>query len=256
MHYLQKFKTSILWKKISYSYLYQQVRFPRQLEEKKKEFKFYHNLLGNKNRLIFDIGANSGEKAAVFKKLAKNVVCFEPYPYSVRTLKSRFIWSNVKIIPIAISDKVSWSQMYVVKGFETLNSINSKQLKEVIKPVANGRDISTISVPTETLDMAIKKFGTPDYIKIDVEGNEKEVIAGLSIPIRFLSFENCTPNFLEEGFASIEHLENISKGNALFNIYNNGKFIFHEFSASDLIKNHLKCHSYPAAEIFCFSNNF
>ena len=254
MGYLQKFKTSILWKKISYSDLYQQIRFPMHLEETRKELKFYKDLLGNKNKLIFDIGANSGEKAAIFKKLAKTVVCFEPYPFSVRTLKSRFAWSNVKIIPIAISDKVSVSQMYVVEGLETLNSINSKQLTEVIKPVANGKNISTISVPTETLDMAIEKFGNPEYIKIDVEGNEKEVIAGLSKPVRFLSFENCTPNFLDEGIASIEHLENISDGKALFNIYDSGSFLFPYYSSPDLIKDHLKKSNYGAAEIFCFTS--
>lgn len=254
MQYLQRFTTSILWKKISYSDLYQQVRFPTHLKESKNELQFYRNLIGSQNKLIFDIGANSGEKAAIFKKLAKTVVCFEPYSYSVRTLKSRFAWSNVKIVPIAISDKASFSEMYVVEGLETLNSINCKQLVEVIKPVAKGKNISTISVPTETLDMAIEKFGTPEYIKIDVEGNEKEVISGLSKPVRFLSFENCTPNFLEEGIESIEHLERIGSGKVLFNIYDRGMFIFKEFCSSEIVRNHLKHNNYPAAEIFCFTS--
>jgi FkbM family methyltransferase len=253
MNYLQKFKTSILWKKISYSDLYQQLRFPLHLEQSKNELRFYRKLIGSKNKLIFDVGANSGEKTAIFRKIAKNVVCFEPFPNSVRTLKARFAWSNVRIMPIAISDKISLSEMYVVEGRETLNSINGKQLTEVIKPAAKGGKISIINVSTETLDMAIAKFGTPEYIKIDVEGNEKEVIAGLSKPVRFLSFENCTPNFLQEGIASIEHLEIISAGKALFNIYNNGSFLFRDFSSADLIKDHLKSHKYGAAEIFCCS---
>ena len=146
------------------------------------------------------------------------------------------------------------TQMYVVEGLETLNSISPKQLIEVIKPVAKGKNIGTINVPTETLDMAIEKYGTPEYVKIDVEGNEREVIAGLSKPVRCLSFENCTPNFLEEGVASINHLDHISNGKSLFNIYESGSFIFPSFSNADLVKDHLKDKNYGAAEIFCFTS--
>lgn len=77
------------------------------------------------------------------------------------------------------------------------------------------------------------------------------MISGLSKPVKFLSFENCTPNFLEEGIASIEHLESIGAGNSLFNIYVDGNFLFPNFSTSDIIKQHLRNNNYGATEIFC-----
>jgi FkbM family methyltransferase len=249
--YFSRAKDSTFWKKISYSRLYQKIRFPERLRENDKEFQFFLNLLGKKNQLIFDVGANTGEKAAIFKKMAKKVICFEPSPNSIRTLKKRFAFSNVTIFPIAISNISSTCELYVVENVETLNSINKKQLTEVIQYVARDSKINTLDIQADTLDNMIKKFGKPEYIKIDVEGSEREVISGLSEPVNFLSFENCTPNFLEEGLSSIDHLLDISGGSALFNIYEAGRFLFKEFIGANEVKDHLKSHNYGAAEIFC-----
>jgi FkbM family methyltransferase len=224
------------------------------LQENDKEFQFFLALLGKNNQLIFDVGANTGEKGAIFKKIAKRVICFEPSPNSIRTLKNRFAFSNVTIFPIAISNTNSSCKLYVVENAETLNSINKKQLTEVIQYVAKDSKINTVNVQSDTLDNMIKKFGKPEYIKIDVEGSEREAIFGLSEPVNYLSFENCTPNFLEEGLSSIQHLEDISNGSALFNIYEAGKFLFKEFTTANEVKDHLKSHNYGAAEIFCRSN--
>ena len=40
-----------------------------------------------------------------------------------------------------------------------------------------------------TLDLLIERFGEPAFVKIDVEGAEPSVLAGLSRPVRALSFE-------------------------------------------------------------------
>jgi hypothetical protein len=44
-------------------------------------------------------------------------------------------------------------------------------------------------VSVTTLDTVIQKHGVPDYIKIDVEGFELEVLRGLSRPISLVSLE-------------------------------------------------------------------
>jgi len=44
-------------------------------------------------------------------------------------------------------------------------------------------------IPVSTLDRSIDSWGTPRFIKIDVEGLESAVLSGLSRPIEALSFE-------------------------------------------------------------------
>jgi FkbM family methyltransferase len=48
-----------------------------------------------------------------------------------------------------------------------------------------------IKVPVTTLDRLIKAHGLPAFVKIDVDGMEHEVLAGLSVPLSALSFESC-----------------------------------------------------------------
>ena len=74
---------------------------------------------------------------------------------------------------------------------------NALITKEFIDKVSNGRFKDYVwdksyEVPVDTLDNMIEKYGTPKFIKIDVEGYEYEVLQGLTKKVP--SFHSTNPH--------------------------------------------------------------
>jgi FkbM family methyltransferase len=150
---------------------------------------FYATLIG-KNDLVFDVGANVGQRAAIFSELARLVIAFEPEPDCVRHLRSRFRFTrNVEIQSLALSDVEGEAEIYQGSS-NTLSSMSPKFIESVGKKVfSDERWDDKITVKTKTLDQMIDTYGVPAFIKIDVEGFELSVLRGLNQPVRLLTFE-------------------------------------------------------------------
>jgi FkbM family methyltransferase len=203
-------KFSMLNKAIDYLFK------PGKAKAFKKELDFYKTFLAE-CKLIFDIGANDGHKTIVFKKLADKVIACEPDPLNLEILAARFK-NNSSVItePFALSDKTGTADFYIQEEGSPLNTINP-DFKELL--VADNKqrwDVAiefsdtVLTVNTITLDTLIAKYGIPDFIKIDVEGNEKNVIKGLSAPVPCISFEVLLPEFLNDALESIDRIISLS----------------------------------------------
>lgn len=150
-----------------------------ELRREKKDLAFYSNFI-NKGDLVFDVGANYGDKTRVFLKLGATVVAFEPQPDCKNELEARCgNNSNLITLEIALGSKAE-KRMFYVRAHRG----SSGFVEDWNDGVESRSEVSIV-----TLDEMIEKYGKPLYIKIDVEGFEYEVLKGLNQPIPYISFE-------------------------------------------------------------------
>jgi FkbM family methyltransferase len=133
--------------------------------------------------LVFDIGAHVGDRTRIFLDLGARVVAVEPTPESVKQLKA--IRSNKLTVVQAAVGKESGVAPFYVSEMSYLNSLSADWTDMMSAAVTT----KVIDVNVLTLDALIEEFGMPDFVKIDVEGHEFEVLSGLSNTPPALNFE-------------------------------------------------------------------
>lgn len=137
-----------------------------------------------KGDVCFDIGANKGYYTYKFEMLtaSNNIYTFEPIPENYDFLKRIFKKSN--IFKIALSNENCFSKFKIPIVNNKLLHTRGKLNFKIIEP--NENDFKTINVECMTLDDFILKqnINKINFIKIDVEGNEHNVIYGATETIK------------------------------------------------------------------------
>jgi FkbM family methyltransferase len=171
-------------------------------------------------RHVFDIGANVGTMTALYVGLGSRVLCVEPDPLSVSGLRHRFRWnSRVDIEAVGVAREADERRLNRYPACRAYDTFSDKQMRLLADDRAPrlGQPVypqDAVAIKLVTLDQLIAKHGAPDYIKIDVEGFEIEVLKGLSRPIRLVSFECNLPEFEAETLECIAHLHQLHEGYA------------------------------------------
>jgi FkbM family methyltransferase len=139
--------------------------------------------------VVFDIGANMGDRVAVFHELGARVVAVEPQPACIERLRERF-GDSVTVVE-AVAGPSPGEADLLVASYHTLATLSPEWVDEVRGSGRFGEFNwdGRLKVPMTTLDELIATYGTPVFCKIDVEGFELGVLEGLSKRIRALSFE-------------------------------------------------------------------
>ena len=145
--------------------------------------------------LVFDVGSHVGDRIAAFRRLGARVVACEPNPPLVKTL--RLIYgrdASVTIAPVAVGAAPGEIEMKINVDNPTVSTASRDFVRASQgAPGWQGQNWDkSIKVGLTTLDALIARHGMPAFIKIDVEGFEAEVLAGLTQGVPALSFEFTT----------------------------------------------------------------
>jgi FkbM family methyltransferase len=145
--------------------------------------------------LVFDVGSHVGDRIGAFRRLGARVVAVEPQPALVTTLRLLYGRDrDVTLVAQAVGRSAGEIELKVNIDNPTVSTASGAFVDAAHGAAGWEGQVwgKSIRVPLTTLDALIATHGTPSFIKIDVEGFEAEALAGLTQPVRALSFEFTT----------------------------------------------------------------
>jgi FkbM family methyltransferase len=145
--------------------------------------------------LAFDIGSHVGDRIAAFRRLGARVVALEPQPLCARAVRELYRADpGVTLVEAACGPTLGRLTLHINTANPTVSTASADFVRAA--DGAGGWEGQVwdraIEVPVTTFDALIREHGTPNFAKIDVEGFEADVLAGLTRPIPALSFEFTT----------------------------------------------------------------
>ncbi|GJL54515.1 MAG: hypothetical protein NPIRA02_16470 [Nitrospirales bacterium] len=127
---------------------------------------------------VLDIGANIGYYVLMEQRLigpSGRIVAVEPSPSNITLLKRNIElndYGSIEVIQGAVSD-VSGTRKFYLSEESNLNTFHA------IGTIQKHLSGEMIHVTTYTVPELAQAYGSPDLIRMDVEGHEVEIMAGM-----------------------------------------------------------------------------
>ena len=174
--------------------------------------RFYGELLAP-DALAFDIGAHVGNRTAALLALGARVVALEPQPLFARTLtRLHGRDPRVALIESAVGREAGSATLAISRRHPTVSTLSTDWIDRVGTTAGfeRVRWDRSVTVPVTTLDALVSRYGRPDFCKIDVEGMEEEILAGLSVAIPLVAVEYL-PATLDIALGCVARLDSLGR---------------------------------------------
>lgn len=214
------------------------ISFAGKIWRNNRRRSFYRSFFPEKNLLVFDIGAHTGNKSRLFLELGCKVVAIEPQKNcmaELKKLKEKYPFLIIENCAVGKQEE----QADFFTGVNSETSTLSNDFKTHYEKLGTAKYISSEKVPVTTLKKLFQKHGVPYYLKIDAEGFDEQIISTLDVPVEALEFEYLQPfkaNCLNcvDKILSLDHYE--------FNFCRNEhpSFYFSRWQGGDEFKNALQ----------------
>ena len=179
--------------------------------------RFYRNLVPA-NALVFDVGAHVGSRTRSLLANGAHCVAIEPQPKFAKLLHRMFADNEqVSLVNDAVGRAPGTAELHISSRHPTVTTLSADWVSRVAS--TSGFESvdwdKKVSVNVTTLDALIAEFGVPEFCKIDVEGMEAEILAGLSQTIPIVAVEYI-PATIDIALACVERLQTL--GNYKYNL--------------------------------------
>jgi FkbM family methyltransferase len=156
--------------------------------------------------LAIDVGAHAGNRTLALRAAGARVVALEPQA-AFHGFLARTLPGDVTLLKMAAGAAPGTASLAVSRLHPTVSSLAPDFPAAVGQAEGFGhvRWDDREQVEVTTLDALIAAHGMPRFVKIDVEGFEAEVLAGLSRPVPWVAFEYL-PAALDVAEASLARL--------------------------------------------------
>jgi FkbM family methyltransferase len=219
---------------------YQRIRLIESLKkwtpQDEEMLRFYSQFIPAQ-ALCFDVGANIGNRVKIFLALNADVIAIEPQTECVGILNKVFGKNRqLKIIQTALGDREGEAEI-MISDSSTISSMSPEWINAV---KTSGRFAEFVwdqkkKVPLTTLDKLIDQYGTPAFIKIDVEGFEYQVLSGLTRPVSMLSLEY-VPEIIELTYKCIDYLHHLGNIELNYTIGETMQLVLEKWTTPDEMK--------------------
>ena len=158
-------------------------QFIPRIKKESRENKFIKSL-DLENKIVFDIGAAGGMFTLFFAKAVQpngKVFSFEPNPSSYIELLANLAvnkFKNIQTSQLGVGSSEYKDYIVFDSSFRGTGSLN----KSIQADLSNNNMVAKEEIDVVSVDYCIleRGFSLPDFIKIDVEGFEFDVLKGMT----------------------------------------------------------------------------